>query len=179
MLADTVPGQIASSTGLCHLIEYQCRRQKRLVRSTFSAELNGLIDTVETLMLIQIMFYEFKYGSCRSATELSKMQEDGLLEPAIQIATDARAVFDAIAATDSCEPAESSLKLHLLSIRDRITRQVVQSCYWVDTRDMLPDGLTKGSVDRAALRAVAETGAWRPAYPTLRTPKHETKERHT
>jgi hypothetical protein len=169
LLADTAPGQIASSSGKCHLIEYQCKRQRRVVRSTFSAELNGLIDSIETAMLIQYMMFEVWYGCDHKPDDMARWQEEGLLQPDVLAATDARAVFDAVAAADICEPAECSLKLHLLALRDKLANKVVKGLFWTDTRDMLADGLTKGSVDRAALRRVAESGRFAPKHPTART----------
>ena len=102
------------------------------------------------------------------------MQEAGELSLHILPATDARSVFDAVAARDICEPAEGSLKLHLLALRDKVIRGVVKRLFWTDTRDMLADGLTKGSVDRDALHS-AMTGSavvshqstckfWRPKH---------------
>lgn len=40
--------------GLADLVEFIVRRQRRVVRSTFGAELNGLVDSVEQLLLLQI-----------------------------------------------------------------------------------------------------------------------------
>ena len=160
-----------SSSGVSHLIEYQCRRQRRVVRSTFSAELNSLLDGLESAMTIQIIFHELEFGCSTMPGSLARMQEEGQLVPPLIAATDARAVFDAVAAAEICAPAESSLALHLLSIRDRITRGVLKYLYWFDTRDMLSDGLTKGSIDREALRQVAEKSSWKPIHPTMRTPK--------
>ena len=173
LLADVTGNLFGSTEGRCHMLEFICRRQRRVVRSTFSAELNGLIDSVETAILIQIMMYELWHGCGQDFSKLANMQEDGQLEPYIMLATDARAVFDAIAATDVCEPAECSLKLHLLALRDKIRRNVVRYLHWMDTRDMLADGLTKGSVDRAALRLTASTGRFHAQHPTIVTPNEK------
>ena len=37
----------------------------------------------------------------------------------------------------------------------------MRNLFWIDTRDMIPDGLTKGSVDRAALQAIVTTNCWK------------------
>ena len=37
----------------------------------------------------------------------------------------------------------------------RILESILKTMSWYDTRDMTPDGLTKGSVDRAALCELA------------------------
>ena len=69
-------------------------------------------------------------------------------------------MYDAVAATDTCEPAESSLKLHLLSVRNRMEIGVIRRLHWVDTRDMLADGLTKGGIDRELLHNVSNNSSF-------------------
>ena len=48
-------------------------------------------------------------------------------------------------------PQEASLKLHLITIRDRLARGLLRSLSWTDTRDMVADALTKGGIDRTML----------------------------
>ena len=54
----------------CHLIEYLSKRQKRVTRSTFSAELNGLLDNLEQTILIQIAVHEVTHGRERNIDQL-------------------------------------------------------------------------------------------------------------
>ena len=77
------------------------------------------------------------------------------------MAVDARAVFDAISASDICDPAESSLKLHLISVRDRLAQGIIRALYWLDTRTMVADGLTKGGIDRRLLHEFLEKCRYR------------------
>ena len=79
------------------------------------------------------------------------MMEMGQFYPPIDVCVDAKAVFDAIAASDVCDPADGSLKLHLISVRDRMATGMIRFLYWLDTRCMLADGLTKGGIDRTLL----------------------------
>ena len=72
--------------------------------------------------------------------------ERGGLHPQLDVAVDARAVFDAVAATDSCDPRGCCLQLHLISVRDRFAKGIVRRMRWVDARDMLADGPTKGGL---------------------------------
>ena len=75
------------------------------------------------------------------------LAERGKMCPPFDICVDARAVYDVISASDACEPAECSMKLHLISVRDRMAHGLVRKFHWVDTRDMLADGPTKGGID--------------------------------
>ena len=47
-MSDTGLSKPHSSNGRGNLLDYAVRRQRRVVRSTFSAELNGLVDSVES-----------------------------------------------------------------------------------------------------------------------------------
>ena len=76
--------------------------------------------------------------------------------PPLDTCVDAKAIYDAIAASDACELAGCSLKLHLISAKDRMTHGLIKKLYWVDTRDMLADGLAKGGIDRLLLHRVSD-----------------------
>ena len=161
LLAETGEDELTVGEGLCHMIEFICGRQRRVVRSTYSAELNGLIDSIEKAILVQILFHQIWCACDQSVADMATLQEEGKLQPPIKGVVDAKAVFDSIRASDVCEPAESSLKLHLLAIRDKLAAGILQQLFWGDTRDMLADGLTKGSVNRSALQLAQEDGRFK------------------
>ena len=128
------------------------------MRSTFSAELNGLIDSLEIAILIQVALHQIYVGCTTDSATMAKMLDEGKLQPPLDAVIDAKAVFDAIAAIDACNPTESSLKLHLLSIRDRIAARTLRRVFWADTRDMVADCMTKGGVLRTMIQNLCEKG---------------------
>ena len=144
-----------SMNGIANLIDFTVRRQRRVVRSTFSAELNGLVDSIEQMILLQTTLHQIYCGTNVAPEDMIRSMEGGVLYPPLDFAVDAKAVFDAIAATDACDPTECSLKLHLISVRDRMSSGMIRRLFWVDTRDMLADGLTKGGIDRELLHQVS------------------------
>ena len=148
----------------CHLIEFLARRQKRVVRSTFSAELNGLLDNLEQAILVQIAVHEVMVGTKRLLTNLKDDAENGKLQPGLDCVVDARALFDAVASADPCTPLECSLKLHLLDIRDKLARGIIQKLHWADTRDMVADCMTKGGVLRTMIQNLSEKGIIKVAH---------------
>ena len=81
--------------------------------------------------------------------------EAGRLYPPLDLGADARAVYDAVSASDVCDPAGSSQKLHLISVRDRLFQGIVRRLYWLGTRDTVAGGLTKGAVDRYLLHNIS------------------------
>ena len=135
-----------------HLLDWIVRRLRRVVRSTFAAELNALIDSIETLILLQLTLHQIYCGTDESVEELLARLEAGQLYPPVDVVVDAKSVSDAISASDVCTPQESSLRIHLIAIRDRLSRGLLRSLSWGDTRDMVADALTKGGVDRTVIR---------------------------
>ena len=67
-------------------------------------------------------------------------------------------------------PAEQSLLCHVQFLRELLDHGVLAAIVWLDTRDMLSDGLTKGAVQRDALlrllgglsKIMHEPKVWRP-----------------
>ncbi len=92
------------------------------------------------------------------ADALRKAAEAGSLRPELHLAIDAASVYTATIAAEVTDPAESSLKLHLLCIREALKYGRLSALWWFDTRDMLADGLTKGTCERDPLRKCMEDG---------------------
>lgn len=75
----------------------------------------------------------------------------------LHVVLDAKSVTSALVAPILKVPAEPALLVHLRWLRQLLS-QVLQGLHWTDTRSMIADGLTKGSIDRSALEAV--TAGW-------------------
>ena len=63
------------------MVDFMVRRQRRVVRSTFSSELNGLVDSVEQSFLLQIALHQIYCGTPRSPEEMIDLLEYGGLHP--------------------------------------------------------------------------------------------------
>ena len=105
------------------MLDVLVRRLRRVVRSTFAAEINALLDALESLIILQLAMHQVENGTHESAEQLMEKLEQGALSPPIEACIDARSVFDAIAASDITTPQEASLKLHLVSIRHRLEKR--------------------------------------------------------
>ena len=69
---------------------------------------------------------------------------------------DAMSVYAAITATFIKHPAEKGLLSHVQFVRELLDTHVVDTLVWTDTRDMIADGLTKGSPERTLLHLVMD-----------------------
>ena len=74
----------------------------------------------------------------------------------IALYIDARSVYAAITAVAIRAPTGKSLLSHVQYMRELLDIRVIQYFVWVDTRDMVADGLTKGAVDRSALHQLMD-----------------------
>ena len=63
----------------------------------------------------------------------------------IEAITDSYTIFSYLAAAHLKLPAEKSTYFHLAYLREKLECGLIHSYNWVDTRDMVADGLTKGS----------------------------------
>ena len=151
--------QSQSPGGRVHVIEVFSKKQRRVMRSTFGAEILGLNDAVEFGKLIAIALAELCEPTASLKT-LADFEQDGTWPIGIEAVTDARAVKDAILNTDQKTPREDSLVLTLLQMRDNVATHRLRKLWWCDTLDMIADGLTKGAVSRSSIIRVCETGEW-------------------
>ena len=110
-------------------------------------------------------------GTHQSAQDLVDLLENGQVYPPVDICVDAAAVFDPIATADLCDFVESSVKLHLISGRDRMVQGILRFLCWVDTRDMLADGLTEGGIDRTLLDNISGHCTYKCQHEPLRHSK--------
>ena len=67
----------SSRNGRVHLLEYLTRRIRRVVRSTFSAALNALLDSVENVLLLQLALHELFCGVTEDVDDLVRRLENG------------------------------------------------------------------------------------------------------
>ena len=93
---------------------------------------------------------------------------------------DARSVFDSATAQVIRTPADKQLMLHVRALREQLEDGLIDVFYWIDTEDMLPDGMTKGSIDRRPLLALGKDGVWsiRNDNPVHKVLKAEPDESH-
>ena len=74
----------------------------------------------------------------------------------IEALTDSYSIFSYLAAAHLKLPAEKSTYYHLAYLREKLVSRHIRSYNWTDTRDMVADGLTKGTADRSPLAAIMD-----------------------
>ena len=102
---------------------------------------------------------EIGEGVC-TANQMLVRQEAGDLSFKMIAAIDAKAVFDAVSADTVKITTDKRMFVPTLSVREQIDRSQLSQLSWIDTMDMLADGLTKGELDRAALVRLGFSNEW-------------------
>ena len=158
--SSTTPG------GTLHLLEFYARKQRRVTRSTFSAELNAASDAYEVGKLLAMTVSETMRPFPNIAS-LIKLDEQGTFEVGIEMCIDARSVFDALKANETKSPSEVSLIMVLCALKEALLSHSLACLWWIDTRDMLADGLNKGACSRAKLLEFGQSGVWKLDFPAI------------
>ena len=141
-------------------VEHVCRKQQRICRSTYSAELRSALDLTGLALLILGTLAEVLTGAL-GPIQLLDVHNSGAYPVECELFIDARAVFDSVTAKTVKTPADKILLLHALALREHLDAGQVTRINWIDTRDMVADALNKGSIDRGALRDFFERGIWK------------------
>ncbi len=149
----------ANPGGQCQLIDYFALRQPHVTRSTYAAELHAALDGANQALVVGSVLTEIKLGATTAAA-LADLQESGRYALPMHLGIDAKSVFTSVIADHVQTSADKALLVHALKLREWLNRKIVSVLWWLDTRDMVTDGMTKGSVDRAAILAVAR-GSWK------------------
>ena len=153
--------------GKIHILDYQSKKHKRVTRSTYGAELHGLADSMEQARIISCALTELYQGS-KTHYELDQLEQAGNYHFPLDAVIDAKSVFDSIVAADLKTPAEQSL-IHVLGqLREHMMSKRIRLLWWVDTRDMLADGLYKGAVKRHAIVKAMIKALWEVLHPTAK-----------
>ncbi|CAL1139494.1 unnamed protein product [Cladocopium goreaui] len=142
------------------ILEFVSKKQSRVCRSTFTAELYAALDLVALANTINLAMTEVLTGS-KSASMMADIQETGTNALESDLFLDARAVFDCIVATDTKTTTDKLMLVHALKLKEILAMRVASRLCWIDTLDMLSDGLNKGSVARDPIRNACVHGQWK------------------
>ena len=105
------------------------------------------------------------------------MQDEGTFTVPYSLCIDARSIYDAVARDgEVLTGSDPSLTMHVKSLKEKIMSKQISQFIWVDNRDMVADGLTKGKAPRDALLLFAK-GRWPVMHAVLIfSNKHKTSD---
>ena len=154
---------------LLQVIDYVAGKQSHVCRGVWSSELHNQCDMIEMSAIVSGFTLETIRGP-QTGESLRRAIATGDLPMPVEALTDSYSIFSYLAAAHLKLPAEKSTYYHLAFLREKLVTHFISSYNWVDTRDMVADGLTKGSADRSLLAALMD-GSYNLAHPV-----HEYRE---
>jgi len=80
----------------------------------------------------------------------------------VVIATDNQGLYNAIAKEEPTPGSDGSMAFHVKAVREWLDRRNLSMPVWLDSRDMIADGLIKGRPSREDINAVPVSGEWHP-----------------
>ncbi len=151
--------------GPCMVLDWVSRKFSTVTRSSFAAELRNQLEAGQAGMLYAAFFEEHVCPDDK-AIDLANKMDDGSLKMPVMLAGDNKGVFQTITAQNPKAPTEPLLTPHIRAIRDFLDRNLLNTLFWIDNRDMIADPLTKGKTRRNILNDVLSTGRWKIEHPT-------------
>ena len=99
------------------ILEYACKKQKHVCRSTFVAELFAAVDAIDVALHIATALFELVAGP-QTLDAMRSFREGRLTSPLpITVAIDAASVFEVIVTDRVKFPAQKGIFIHLLWVR--------------------------------------------------------------
>ena len=126
-----------------------------MTRSTFTSEGLACVAAVDQAITLVTTLHEIEVGPT-NISETKRLIEEARLLFVIEGFVDAMSLIKVLAAASIKVPQEKSFLLNLLWLADHTRTGVLKTLSWSDTRDMLAEGLTKGSIDRALLHKACD-----------------------
>ena len=164
------------------MLDWYSKRQRRVCRSTFGAELNGFSDGHEHMKVIGFTLEEIISKSDLTAADLCQIADRGLWQVVHEACIDCRSLFDSLACEEVKIPSESALIMVLLRIKEQLQTRSSSRLWWVSATDMCADALNKGSVSRSALLRLSMLGDWQLLHDVVfhsELPRKDKHDQHT
>ena len=131
------------------------------------------MDAADFLMVLGSVFHEIVHGIASSARDLMKLREGDHSPLPMQVCTDGMSLLTALENIVAKIPTEASTLHHVQWLQELTRTRVLDATFWVDTRDMIADGMTKGTVPRSIIRTAQESGQWQLEHNWRRYPADE------
>ena len=163
----------AGPGGKWMLLEWYSRKQRHVTRNTWSSELFAIVDAADFLLILGSVFYEVVHGVVPSARDLLKLREGDHAPLPLQVCTDGMSLLTALENVVAKIPTEASTLHHVQWLQELTRTRALDAAFWIDTRDMIADGMTKGTVPRSIIRVAQESGQWRLEHDWRRYPADE------
>ena len=145
-------------------LSFRSAKSKRVANSTLAAELLVALLGTEESTFIQTWLHEMRNPHL-TALDLINTPGDELIP--LEVCTDAHDLLDLLVKPGAPNITNRNYSLHLAVLRELREQKRVRQWIWLDTDDMIANGLTKmnddGSLPIEDLHEVLRTCYWKPS----------------
>ena len=174
-------GTVANTSGTYNIqiLAYAGGKQNHVCRGVCAAEVHNQCDMLDMATTLLGFLEEVRTGP-QPAARLKDLRENGGYSTPLDAFTDSGSLFSYLEADHLKFPADKGTFFHLAYLRELLTNGVLRDYFWIDTRDMCVDGMTKGRLDRQTLHQLM-AGLWRlrHASKSIRSVKWQAERRST
>ena len=161
--------------GTVQPVDWTMKKLQVISRSAPAAELRNALEAAQDSINYAMLFHEVYRGPC-TAEECASIRDAGDHFLDIVLCIDAHGLYKAVSRDECSSGTDSSTLYHLHALR-ALTGRNIGSLVWIDNRDMIADGLTKGHPPREPIMEVLNTGVWKLKHKReVHTPSKETSQ---
>ena len=106
------------------VLEFVAKKQSRICRSTFTAELYSALDLCGLASTISLAMTEILSGP-RPAHQLAEMQEQGQNVLPMDLMIDAKSVYDSVSTPDPKATTDRLMLIHVLKLRELLAMKII------------------------------------------------------
>ncbi len=126
------------------LVSFRSAQSKRVANSTLCAEALAKLQGIETCLFLQTWTFELQNPGI-TAAELLKLDPSDLIP--IESCTDCHDLYDVLMSPAAPNLTNLAITLHVAALRNEREVGRVRAWIWLDTEEMLANGLTKLNSD--------------------------------
>lgn len=141
------------------LLDFTSRKLQVISRSAFAAEMRNALEAAQDGINHSIMMHDIYRGPI-SAEEAARLRDTGTHFLSTILLVDSFGLYTATTKEEPSPGTDSSMLFHVKALRHLLDNNNVSVLGWIDNRDMIGDGLTKGKPSREDMNAVLNTGKW-------------------
>ena len=128
-------------------------------RSAFAAEMRNALEAAQDGINTCVLMHDIYRGPL-TAEQCATIRDKGDHFIKVILMIDSYGLFTATSKEDPAPGTDGSMLFHVKALRHLLDNSNLQALSWIDNRDMIADGLTKGKPSREDMNSVLNSGHW-------------------
>jgi len=149
--------------GKVQLLDFLAKKLSVISRSAFAAELRNTLEAAQDAINHAVLLHEVYRGPF-TAEQCADIRDKAAYFLDIVICTDNQGLYNGLTKEDPTPGSDGSMVYHVKALRELLDQRHISSVAWLDNRDMVADGLTKGKPSRDDINQALSTGKWSPNH---------------